>query len=259
MVRLIEPSKSQDINEISDHTAQSHDASSSDGESSQTNGMTSKRAILGKEAARANAKKCVHHGIWIEPSVKECDLDCKPTDEQLHFANGIGWGDSPVSESVQKKMFRLLPKEVREREETEAKEKTTIRKRKAMSIPAPNPTDETPESTDRRSQRIRRKVKTYNDRALARRAVSSREEDQSDSNASENTARQPRLSPKQPQEAMEDRVSSPARSDAESSDREPGTVKRRSQRARPVVKTYNNKIMAGTAVHTPAKYVKNRT
>ncbi|KAF7891651.1 hypothetical protein EAF00_007953 [Botryotinia globosa] len=254
MVRLIEPSKSQDINEISEHTAQSHVTSSNDGESSPINGMTSKRAVLGKKAATVNAKKRLRHGTWIEPSVQKCDLDCKPTDEQLHFANDIGWGDSPVSECVQKKMFRLLPMGVRESEETEVKEKTTIRKRKAMSIPAHIPIDETPESTDRRSQRVRRQVKTYNDMALARRAVSSREEDQSDGDASENTARQPKSSPKQPQEAMEDPVSSPARPD-----REPGTVKRRSQRARPAVNTYNTKIMAGTAVHTPAKYAKNHT
>ncbi|TGO33240.1 hypothetical protein BHYA_0258g00080 [Botrytis hyacinthi] len=252
MVRLIEPSKSQDINEISDHTAQSEAASSGDEESTQTSRMASKRAIPGKKGAIINAKKRVHDGIWIEPSVKECDLDCRPTDEQLHFANDIGWGDSPVSEKDEKKMFRLLPKEVKETEETEVKGKTTIRKRKAMSVPAPISADETPESTDRRSQRVRRKVNTYNDRALARRAVSSREEDQSDSDASKNTARQHKLSPKKPQEMMENSVSSPARSEAESSDREPGTVKRRSQRARPTVKTYNTKIMAGTAVHTPA-------
>lgn len=259
MVRLIEPSKSQGINEISSNTAQSQVASSSDEESNQTSGMASKGVIPGTKAARANAEKRARNGIWIEPSVKECDLDCRPTDEQLHFANYIGWGDSPVSESLQKKMLRLLRKEVRETEETEVKEKTTMRKRKAMSLPAPNSTDEAPESTDRRSQRVRRKVKTYNDRALARRAVSSREESQSESDVPENTARQQKMSPKQSQEAMEDPVSSPAESEAESSEREPGTIKRRSQRARPMVKTYNTRIMAGTAVHTPAKYLKNHT
>ncbi|TGO43839.1 hypothetical protein BCON_0813g00020 [Botryotinia convoluta] len=259
MVRLIDPSKSQDINEISARTTQSHAILSSDGESNQTSGIASKRALLGTKAAIANATERFHHGIWIEPSVKESDLDCRPTDEQWLFANDIGWGDSPVSQRVEKKMFKLLPKEVKETEKTEVKEKTTTKKRKAMSIPEPDSTNETPESTDRRSQRARKKVQTYNDRALARIAISSRNDYQSDSDAPENTARQQTMSSKKPQIAVEDPVSLPARSEPESSDREPGTIERRSQRARPMVKTYNTKILAGTAVHTRAKYIRNHT
>ncbi|TGO21892.1 hypothetical protein BPAE_0195g00200 [Botrytis paeoniae] len=259
MVRLIDPSKSQDIYEISARTAQSQATSSSDGESNQMSGIASKRAFLGKKAAVANAKERFHHGIWIEPSVKESDLDWRPTDEQLLFANDIGWGDSPASQRIENKMFKLLPKEVRETEKTEGKEKTTIKKRKAMSIPAPDPTDETPESTDRRSQRARKKLKTYNDRSLARVAVSFRNEYQSDSDAPEDSARQQIISPKQPQVAMKDPVSSPARSESESSGREPEIIGRRSRRTRPIVKTYNTKILAGTAVHTPAKYIGNHT
>ncbi|KAF7911952.1 hypothetical protein BELL_0612g00020 [Botrytis elliptica] len=259
MVRLIEPSQSQDINVISARTTQSPATSSSDEESNQTSRMASKRFIPGTKAARTNAKKRFHHGIWIEPSVKESDMDWKPTDEQLIFANVIGWGDSPVSKTVENKMFRLLRKEVSVTEGTDVKEKTTVRKRKAMSIPAPVPTDETPDSTDRRSQRVRKQVKTYNDRALARIAVSSREEYRSDSDDPESAAQEQTMSPIQPQIAVEDPVGSPARSEAESSDREPETIERRSQRARPMVKTYNTKILAGTAVHTPAKYIKSQT
>ncbi|KAF7881347.1 uncharacterized protein EAF01_011858 [Botrytis porri] len=232
MVRLFDLSKSQDIDEISDHTAQSPDVFSSDEESNQPSGTASKRGISGMKAAISNATKRFHHGIWIEPPVKECDLDWRPTDEQLLFANEIGWGESAVSQSVEKKMWRLLPKEVRETENTEVKKKTTMRKRKAMSIPAPDSTEETPESTGRRSQRVRKKVTTYNDMSLARIAVSFPNEYQSDSGAPEDTARQQKSASKQPQIAMEDQVSSLVRSEAESSGREPEIIGRRSRRAR---------------------------
>ncbi|KAF5870325.1 uncharacterized protein Bfra_009709 [Botrytis fragariae] len=258
MVRLIDPSKPQEMDEISARTGQSQATSSSDEESNQTNGIASKRAIPGTKAAISNATERFNHGIWIEPSVKESDLDWRPSDEQWLFANDIGWGDSAVSQRIENKMFKLLPKEVEGAEKKEVKQRATIRKRKAMSIPESDSTNETPESTDRRSQRARKKVTTYNDRALAKIAVF-RNEYQSDSDAPEDTVRQQKSSPKQPQIAMEDPVSSPARSESESPSREPEIIERRSGRARTNVKTYNTKILAGTAIHTPAKYMGNHT
>ncbi|KAF7950469.1 hypothetical protein EAE96_007753 [Botrytis aclada] len=258
MVRIIDSPKSQDVIEVSPRTAQSQVTSSGDEESNQSSGITSKRAIVVPKTARYNAIGRFHRGIWTEPSVILSNMDCRPTDEQLFLADNIGWGDSPVSHQVEKKMFRLLPKVVTETERTEVKEKRTIGKRKAMCVPKPDSTNETPENTDRRSKRARKRVTTYNDRTLVRKGMCFENRYQSDSDASENTALQQIMPPEKPQKAVEDPVTSPDGSESELSNREPGTADRRSRRARTMVRTYNTKILAGIAVHTPVKYTRNQ-
>ncbi|KAM0146042.1 hypothetical protein ACHAQE_010942 [Botrytis cinerea] len=255
-------SKSQDTRKIPPRTAQTQAVPSNNREINQTSEVAFKRTIPGTNGVIANTTKRFHHGIWIEPSAKESDLDCSPTDQQWIFANSFSWGDSLVSQKVENKMFKLLPKTVAETEKTEVKEKISkafVVNTKTMNLPEPDSTFETLESTDRRSWRTHTKVKTYNDKTLAREAVSSSSEHQSDSDTSENTTRQQIVSSKQAQMAMEDAVRSHVRSESRSLGMEHGDNKRRSRRAHPKVKTYNTKVLSGTAIHTPTKFIKDYT
>ncbi|TEY71735.1 hypothetical protein BOTCAL_0087g00020 [Botryotinia calthae] len=134
-------SKSQDIRKISTRAAQSQAMPSNNRELNQTSGVAFKRTIPGTKGVIANATKRFHHGTWIEPSAKESDLDCSPTDQQSIFAHSFSLGDSLVSQKVENKMFKLLPKKFKETEKTEVKEKiskASIINPKTMNLPEPD-------------------------------------------------------------------------------------------------------------------------